>query len=1069
MRLKSISMKGFKSFPDRTALEFAPGVSVVVGPNGSGKSNVTDAVLWAMGEQSPLAVRGQSMQDVIFAGGHGRQAARSAEVELVFDNADGGLPVPSAEVSVLRRLDRNGEGEYRLNGARCRMSDILEILSDSGLGKEGHSVVGQGRVEAIVTSKPRDRRLLIEEAAGLGKHRRRRRRAQLKLDRTRENLDRALDIEREARAHLRPLKRQAEAAEIHARLERQTLEARWSLGRDDLRQRAADLLGAETAAATARKERDRLGIESARIAKERSEAEDALAGRAKERDDLSRRTWAVRNAVEKIDDRVASLRSSLAAVEDRIQTDTAELGQAEALASSGNEDPQAARRGELGRRLAELDAELSRERAGEMQGLEESSAQAAARVLAATEELSRLKGDASVAETKLADARTHVTQARKAHEDAKFAAVRADAELATVDEFLRSNGGGISGGRSLADGLKVEQGLEAAVAAALGGRLSANVVEDMAEGVSVLNSTGDNGGLAIIAGATGSGPQEAKPCIGARALTDVVQGDGREADLARILLANCWLVEDFESVDINFMGIVVTRAGRAWSASTGELRQAPGGGAGRLLQERNRRESLVEAAEQARSLVVAAQGSLTEQEAGFKAVELGREQALAARRSSQQAMDEANEAARRAAWQIKTRSESPQAGPVAVERAEVAAELAAEERIAARMADERDGARTRMAALAERMRLDRDRTPSISALVASLESARQIIEPLRVALDLELAGDSEQGDGVASRLRQLAAAEAEVQASMAKTAESVTVSEVESQRLRDRSEESKAEVRELSSALGLEDGPATEALAADARDGLTNLIERLEKRRVQLGPVNPLAADEYKAALEHLEELEAQRTDLEEALKELKGLVRDCDRTIRETFEETFEAASKHFEELSAQLFPGGGGRLRLVTEVPATQAVLGGEGEASAEVESADADEFDELTGDEPQFGVEIEITPAGKTMKRLSLLSGGEKSMTAIAFLFAVFLAKPCPFYILDEVEAALDDLNLGRFLDLLRTYRDRAQFIVVTHQRRTMEAADALYGVTMAGDGVSKVVSRRLGPEELEEAAA
>ncbi|MEI7889987.1 MAG: AAA family ATPase, partial [Actinomycetes bacterium] len=467
MRLKSISMKGFKSFPDRTALEFAPGVSVVVGPNGSGKSNVTDAVLWAMGEQSPLAVRGQSMQDVIFAGGHGRQAARSAEVELVFDNADGGLPVPSAEVSVLRRLDRNGEGEYRLNGARCRMSDILEILSDSGLGKEGHSVVGQGRVEAIVTSKPRDRRLLIEEAAGLGKHRRRRRRAQLKLDRTRENLDRALDIEREARAHLRPLKRQAEAAEIHARLERQTLEARWSLGRDDLRQRAADLTGAETAAATARKERDRLGVESARIAKERSEAEDALAGRAKERDDLSRRSWAVRNAVEKIDDRVASLRSSLGAVEDRIQADTAELGQAEALASSGTEDPQAARRGELGRRLAELDSELSRERAGEMQGLEESSAQATARVASATDDLNRFKDAASAAETKLAEARTQVTQARRAHDEARAISVRADAELSTVDEFLRSNGGGLSGGRSLADGLKVEQGLEAAVAAGL--------------------------------------------------------------------------------------------------------------------------------------------------------------------------------------------------------------------------------------------------------------------------------------------------------------------------------------------------------------------------------------------------------------------------------------------------------------------------------------------------------------------------------------------------------------------------------------------------------------------------
>src|ERR1700730_9402940 len=228
VRLKSLTLKGFKSFPDRTRLDFGPGVSVVVGPNGSGKSNVTDAVLWAMGEQSPLAVRGQSMQDVIFGGGRGVQARSAAEVEIVLDNSDGVVDLPLSEISILRRLDRAGEGGYRLNGARCRLTDVIEILSDTGLGKETHSVISQGRVEQIVTSKPRERRLLIEEAAGLGKHRKRRRRAQLKLERTQENLDRALDVEREARTRLRPLKRQAEAAELHERLERQMLEARWA-------------------------------------------------------------------------------------------------------------------------------------------------------------------------------------------------------------------------------------------------------------------------------------------------------------------------------------------------------------------------------------------------------------------------------------------------------------------------------------------------------------------------------------------------------------------------------------------------------------------------------------------------------------------------------------------------------------------------------------------------------------------------------------------------------------------------------------------------------------------------
>src|ERR1700761_6244648 len=249
MHLSSISLKGFKSFPDRTRLAFAPGVSVIVGPNGSGKSNITDAVLWALGEQSPVAVRGQSMQDVIFAGAHGVQARAEAEVEVILDNASGKLDLPVGEVAISRRLNRAGEGEYRTNGARCRLADVIEILSDTGLGKEMHSVVSQGRVEAIVTSKPRDRRMLIEEAAGLGKHRKRRRRAQLKLERTQDNLDRALDVEREARSRLKPLKRQAEAAELHARLERQVDETLWTLARDASRSARAALASASAAVA----------------------------------------------------------------------------------------------------------------------------------------------------------------------------------------------------------------------------------------------------------------------------------------------------------------------------------------------------------------------------------------------------------------------------------------------------------------------------------------------------------------------------------------------------------------------------------------------------------------------------------------------------------------------------------------------------------------------------------------------------------------------------------------------------------------------------------------------------
>src|SRR5438477_5639366 len=277
MYLKSLTLKGFKSFPDRTRLDFDPGVSVVVGPNGSGKSNVTDAVLWAMGEQSPLAVRGQSMQDVIFAGGKGLQARSAAEVELVLDNSDGAIDLPVGEISIVRRLDRSGDGEYRLNGARCRLVDVLEVLSDTGLGKEMHSVVSQGRVEAIVTSKPRDRRLLIEEAAGLGKHRKRRRRAQLKLERTEDNIARVLDVEREARSRLRPLKRQAEAAELHERLRTQWLEARLELLQDACAAALRALAEAEEAVAASRAARGELEEKLRSVSERRERAEQAFA------------------------------------------------------------------------------------------------------------------------------------------------------------------------------------------------------------------------------------------------------------------------------------------------------------------------------------------------------------------------------------------------------------------------------------------------------------------------------------------------------------------------------------------------------------------------------------------------------------------------------------------------------------------------------------------------------------------------------------------------------------------------------------------------------------------------
>jgi chromosome segregation ATPase len=832
MRLKSVTLTGFKSFPNRTHLDFGPGVSVVVGPNGSGKSNVTDAVLWAMGEQSPLAVRGQSMQDVIFGGGRGVQARNAAAVELVFDNSDGSIDLPLGEISIERHLDRSGEGGYRLNGARCRLGDVIEVLSDTGLGREQHSVISQGRVESIVTSKPRERRLLIEEAAGLGKHRKRRRRAQLKLERTQDNLDRALDIEREARTRLRPLKRQAEAAELHERLERQLAEARWVLACEALRARGKDLQAAESHVLDARERRSSIEARLREVAGRRTEAERALTERSERHDALARRAYDARS----VRDRVEMRRE-----------------QAEAIGEA------------LARRLGRIEAEMKT----------------------------------------LKEPATSDEPATRSQQDGGEPAPEPSWDR--VWEEVR-------------------------------GTLAAGVERALAQ---------------------------SDPSARAQAVSDALTSAERLAKTA------------------------VQRALASGSIESQPGRDAAGGGSrtGDLAGERARRIALLEA-------------------------RLGADHALAA----------------------------------------VAA------------------------------RLER----ALGMLGEAIETG--VVGLARQELDL----DSAAGAQLADELRAGAQQEAEIQAELRGAGEAVTEAEVAAQRLRDQAAEAELEVQTIAQRLerAMPGQPEeTEPLAEEEAQAVEARVQRLTRRREQLGPVNPLAQEEYAQALAHVEELETRRADLETALRELKALIRDTDRQIAETFEQTFAAAAKNFEELVADLFPGGSGRLRLVRdEQPMPRPVLGGqasaegaltarggvaggeragegagseasEAAADAEAEREERAAAGETEGAEDAMGVEIEITPAGKSTKRLSLLSGGEKSMTALAFLFAVFLARPCPFYILDEVEAALDDLNLDRFLALLRRYSHRAQFIVITHQRRTMEAADWLFGVSMGGDGVSKVISRRL----------
>ena len=1064
MFLKSLTLKGFKSFPDRTRLEFAPGVSVIVGPNGSGKSNITDAVLWVLGEQSPLAVRGQSMQDVIFAGAPGHQASKGAEVELVLDDADGTLGLGGPEISIVRRLDRSGEGEYRLAGARCRLVDVIELLSDTGLGKEMHSVISQGRVESIVTSKPRDRRLLIEEAAGLGKHRKRRRRAQLKLERTQENLDRALDVEREARSRLRPLKRQAEAAELHARLERQLLEIRWELARDELRTQQLALHAAQLASRQAHEQRAGVERELDSVANRREAAEEALAARSAEREELSRRCFVAQGAGERVSYRTESMRTHATAIRARLARGRDHLGSLQAQHAADVPDQRAGERiAELESSLAALRRDREAELARQLAALEADLDGVANEVARRGAEVDEARAAREQAEQRLEGARAALRQAERATEAARREAARVGGELAAVNQFLRSHSASDRGASALADELEVDPGYELALAAALDGRLGAAVVADRSAATTLLDRTGAEGGRALLLGAAGERqpPTTADaPAPRSDRLARHVRARGHAAALAHALLVDTWVVDSLDDVPDSFTGVAVTRAGRVFSAAARELRQAPALGEERVLAERNRRDELVRASEAAVQVEVDARASVTAAAAELARLDGEGEQAIAAHRAAVSARDEAGEEQRRIAALIQRRRTAPDDGPNAARTAQLEAQLSAEraiERRAAQARAEREAQIGRMRAAIAR---DEALLPAVDAVIGALELAASAIAARRAAFEAALAADREAGEHVAAELRRCAQQEAALQAQLHRENEGLTETEVRLQRARDKTADALVDLQELARRLGLEAQPATTERSGEESEALRTRLERLQRRREQLGPVNPLAQDEYAQALAHVEELERQRSDLETALRELQGLIADTDRQIRETFEQTFDAAARNFEQVAAELFPGGTGRLRLVTEREGPAPVLGGARSGDA----PDEQDEQEQAPDEDLLGVEIEIRPAGKEMRRLSLLSGGEKSMTALAFLFAVFLARPCPFYILDEVEAALDDLNIDRFLALLRTYSRRAQFIVVTHQKRTMEAADSLYGVSMGADGLSKVISRRLPAAEV-----
>ncbi|HEY5288280.1 MAG TPA: hypothetical protein VIJ50_14375, partial [Solirubrobacteraceae bacterium] len=796
--------------------------------------------------------------------------------------------------------------------------------------------------------------------------------------------------------------------------------------------------------------------------------------------------------------------------------------------------------------LVEMDSERERELEREIEGLQREREQAAGRVSELEAQVQAARAAREQADALAEQARGGLRKLEAEAEAGRREAAKVGAELAAANQFLRSHAGahGAKAGapRALSDALQVKPGYELALAAALGGRLDAALVRDMDGARTLLDGVGPDGGAALLAGdaageSDGSLGQDAPtgqdaagrtvaqeddgrsaapdgkpPAAGALRLTDLLAGSGPVLALAHRLLADAWVVERLEDVADDFRGIASTASGRVLFAGWGELRQVTEGGAERVLARRNERDRLIVESEQAVVSEQAARAAVEQALEQAREANLARDEADRALRDSERLLGEAAEAQRKALWLIEQRKAAPEQGPLAVRRAELQGELAAERRQAERRQAERAERARRIERLRVQRAADLELTPRAERLAAVLAGTGEAMAGLLEQIEALLDADRSAGEQVSAELRACAQEEAEIQAALRVEGEAVTGAEVAAQRLRDQAAEAQEELREVCERLELpvpgpgrtqpddldepevehadephdsSDGPsptsagestveesdpeAVSPLGEEQEQALRSRLERLARRREQLGPVNPLAQDEYAEAVAHVEELEERRTDLETALRELRAVIRETDRQIHETFNETFSAAARNFEELVGDVFPGGSGRLRLVKDEQAPRAVLGGEpapengeapdAEAAAEIE-ADAEELQDA---EEMMGVEIEITPAGKSTKRLSLLSGGEKSMTALAFMFSVFLARPCPFYVLDEVEAALDDLNLDRFLTLLRRYSDRAQFIVITHQKRTMEAADWLYGVSMADNGVSKVLSRRLPKEE------
>ncbi len=1183
MFLKTLTLKGFKSFADPTTIELEPGITVVVGPNGSGKSNVVDAVAWVLGAQGPKVVRSTKMDDVIFAGTSRRPALGRAEVSLTIDNASRRLPVEVAEVTITRTLFRTGESEYALNGAPCRLLDIQELLSDAGVGRQQHVIVSQGQLDSVLQARPEDRRMVIEEAAGVLKFRRRRERAERRLESSEQNLLRLQDLQREVRRQLRPLERQADAARrhdglvaelralrlhlagrelsslgrrlesaerSHAELTGQEVTQRNELARlDDLVAttesaltelqawdgtdrlgRAERLLERQRGVANVVAERRRtvagslaavteadvvasLEAESSRLAADLSAAEAAAGSLVPEREALERLEDELRRD-EAMFEAVAGPGDVSDTTDPALPADTSGIGaQLDARSARQQHDAALTRLSnarEAVARLAERLASFDRVREEhELRWAELTAELEASKVVDGRlrTEHERLVAAAAAAEAR---ERESESRARTATDRSHTLEARAEALQAALDE-TRARAGverlaglpGVLG--TLADVVGIDDGCERAFEAAVEDALGTVVVDGTGaarDALRHLHDAGLHGGVLPTGGSqlalSGPGPLPTQLVGSAELLRDRVRSEapavGAVLDrlLAGVLLCRGGLIEALRLAEQWPSSTIVTIEGDRLSERGWRIGVARSG-ATRAALETVRRDA-ASAVELARTAMAGAQAD-REMLAGARAatVEATRrfDNAVATRTQAEVAQAQLTRRLVQLEAELSDASAAHEAGLglLAATQAEVAlreAELARAE-----------GAELEALVVAEeaaraRKVLD-DRARSLAALgadlgmrAAGLEERRTLLATRRDEVERRLAGLDAARSDAAARRESLEAAEL----ALARIAGELVRLDVELTAARDRLRAERAEqeravvstvdrLRRLRDERGVAERELTgarellqrvELERAEARVRLETAVETLRRElecepdeamaalcpelppgipaqaRVReldrelrlMGPVNPLALEELAGLEERDRFLAEQLEDVRGARRELGRVIRAVDEEIVGVFIQAFADVARHFEILFTMLFPGGTGRLSLV--------------------------EPEDLLS----TGIEIEARPAGRNVRRLSLLSGGERSLVALAFLFAVFRSRPSPFYVMDEVEAALDDVNLHRFLDLVEEFRADAQLIVVSHQKRTMEAADVLYGVTMQAGGASKVVSERMGSPSARSAA-